>query len=77
MAEEIKIQKEFNHYTATHNGRTLWIKHDYRCDTWDVVEPWVEKAPNGFYKSKRLETFPRLYKAKEGVVRILTKGLYR
>lgn len=77
MADGIKIKREGNHYTATYNGRTLWIKHDYACDTWDVEEPWAIKNPDGTFKSKHLDSFDRLYRAKNYVVRVLARDLKR
>lgn len=73
MANEIQIKRDskLGIYTATYNGRTLWIKHDYRSDTWNILEPWAIKNPDGSYRSKRLDSCGRLYRAKEAVTRIL------
>lgn len=79
MADEIKIKRDSQTglYIATYNGRTLWIKHDYKCDTWDVEEPWATKNPDGTFKSKHLDSFDRLYRAKNYVVRVLARDLKR
>lgn len=77
MADEIKFKREGNYYTTTYNGRTLWIRHDYRFDTWDVEEPWATKNPDGTFKSKHLDSFDRLYRAKNYVVRVLARDLKR
>ena len=73
MANEVQIKRDskLGIYTATYNGRTLWIKHNYIGDTWDILEPWVYKSPDGFYKSKWIDSYGRLYRAKEAVTRIL------
>ena len=71
---EVQIKKDTTTgvYVASYNGRTLWIKHDHRFDTWNILEPWAVKNPDGFYRSKHLDSFGRLYRAKEAVTRILT-----
>lgn len=77
MADEIQIKRDGNHYTATCNGRTLWIKHDYKIGTWDVEEPWATKNSDGTFKSKHLDSFDSLYKAKNYAARILSGDLKR
>lgn len=73
MADKIQIKRDSGTglYVATYKGRTLWIKHDYTIDAWNILEPWAIKNPDGSYRSQRLDTYGRLYKAKEAVIRIL------
>lgn len=68
---QIKRERETGLYIATYKGRELWIKHDYKSDAWHILEPWAIKNPDGSYRSKRLDSCGRLYRAKEGVTRIL------
>lgn len=73
MADKVQIKRESETglYIATYKCRELWIKHDYKIDAWHILEPWAIKNPDGSYRSKRLDSYGRLYRAKEAVTRIL------
>lgn len=73
MENEVQIKRESKTglYIATYKDRTLWIHHNYALDEWEILEPYAFKKPDGSYRSKRLDSYARLYRAKEAVTRIL------
>lgn len=71
--ETIAFEKQGNLYAASHDGKTLWIRKDHVTGAWNVVEPWASKNPNGTFKSKHINSYPRLRNAKAAVTHLLTE----
>jgi glucose-6-phosphate 1-dehydrogenase len=72
--EKIAFQKQGNLYAASNGRKTLWIRKDHACGAWNVVEPWASRNPDGTFKSKHINSYPRLRNAKAAVTRMLTES---
>ena len=70
-SQQIAFRKNGNHYTATFNGITLWIRRGHISGSWDVVRPWAFKDPYGTFRSEYLRSFRLLRQAKDWAAQVL------
>lgn len=70
-SQQIAFRKNGNHYAATFNGSTLWIRRDHISGSWDVVRPWASTNPDGTFRSERLRSFKMLKQAKGWAAQVL------